>query len=140
MELGNYGNVTRIAGEDPVSNSIEFAKFRDENNSFGWGLTEPGHGVSFVSSKTPELAIAAAPFLHRGKHAPLIWLENGQVTEPVYNFLATIKPTFKDDPTTGPYNHGFVIGGQEAISFESQGIIDDKLEIVQEDGEVHGGY
>jgi putative cell wall-binding protein len=139
-ELGDYGKITRIAGEDPVANSIEFAKFRDEDNAFGWGLTEPGHGVSFISSATPELAIAGAPFSHRGKHAPLIWLEKGQVTEPVYNFLAAIKPTFKDDPTTGPYNHGFLIGGQESIPFESQGIIDDKLEIVQEDGAGHGDH
>ncbi|OMP68312.1 cell wall-binding repeat-containing protein [Domibacillus epiphyticus] len=139
-ELADYGNVTRIAGEDPVSNSVEFAKFRDEDNAFGWGLTDSGHGISFISTATPELAIAAAPFSHRGKHAPLIWLENGQVTEPVYNFLASIKPTFKEDPTAGPYNHGFIISGQESIPFETQGIIDDKLEIVQEDGEGHGGH
>lgn len=54
--------------------------------------------ISNISSKTPELAIAASPFSHRGKRAPLIWLENGQVTEPIYNFLAVIKPTFKNDP------------------------------------------
>ncbi|OAH52905.1 ArsR family transcriptional regulator [Domibacillus aminovorans] len=139
-ELGDYGAVTRIAGEDPVSNSIEFAKFKDEETSFGWGLTEPGHGVSFVSSATPDLALTGAPFSHLGKHAPVIWLEDGQVTEPVYNFLATIKPTFQDDPTQGPYNHGFIIGSQEAISFETQGIIDEKLEIVQADGEGHEGH
>ncbi|OLN22448.1 ArsR family transcriptional regulator [Domibacillus antri] len=139
-ELGEYGNVTRIAGEDPVSNAIEFAKFKDEETSFGWGLTDPGHGVSFVSSATPELALAAAPFSHLGKHAPMIWLENGKMNESVYDFLASLKPTFQDDPTQGPYNHGYIIGGQDAVSFQSQGIIDDKLEIVQEDGEGHGGH
>ena len=35
------------------------------------GFTKPGHGVSFVSSKTPDLAVAGAPFSHMGKHAPL---------------------------------------------------------------------
>ncbi|MCP3763395.1 cell wall-binding repeat-containing protein [Domibacillus sp. A3M-37] len=139
-ELNEYGKVTRIAGEDPVSTSIEFAKFKDEETSFGWGLTEPGHGVSFVSSATPDLALAAAPFSHLGKHAPVLWLEEGKVTEPVYDFLATIKPTFEEDPTQGPYNHGFIVGGQDSISFETQGILDDKLEIVQADGEGHGSH
>lgn len=139
-ELGDYGNVTRIAGEDPVSNSVEFAKFKDEETAFGWGIKDSGHGVSFISTKTPELAVAAAPFSHRGKHAPLIWLENGQMSGPVYEFLASIKPVFSEDPTTGPYNHGFIIGGMETISFESQGIIDDKLEIVQEGGGGHSGH
>ena len=57
--------------ETPVENSIAFAKFKDEKAKFGWGFTKPGHGVSFVSSKTPDLAVAGAPFSHMGKHAPL---------------------------------------------------------------------
>ena len=35
------------------------------------GVHKTGHGVSFVSSKTPDLAVAGAPFSHMGKHAPL---------------------------------------------------------------------
>ncbi|WP_420490661.1 cell wall-binding repeat-containing protein [Neobacillus drentensis] len=139
-DLGDYGKVTRIKGNDPISASIEFAKFKDKNNQFGWGLNEPGHGVSFISTESPELAIAAAPFSHLGKHAPLIWLDNGNVSDPVYQFLASIKPTFKDDPTSGPYNHGFVIGTQKEIPFTNQGILDEKLEIVQENGEGHIGH
>ncbi|KIL50011.1 cell wall-binding repeat-containing protein [Jeotgalibacillus soli] len=139
-ELAEYGNVTRIAGEDPVTTSIEFAKFKDEDSSFGWGLAEPGHGLSFVSSSTSDLALAAAPFSHLGKHSPLIWLEEGEVTETVYEFLAQIKPTFTDEPQNGPYNHGFLIGSDAAVPFTTQGILDDKLEIVSEDGGGHGGH
>lgn len=139
-DLGEYGKVTRIEGKDAISTSVEFAKFKDNSTKFGWGLTEPGHGVSFISSESPELAIAAAPFSHLGKHAPLIWLDKGNISEPIYPFLASIKPTFKDDPTSGPYNHGFIIGTQEEIPFTIQGILDDKLEIVQENGEGHSGH
>lgn len=139
-DLGEYGKVTRIEGKDAISTSIEFAKFKDKSTKFGWGLTEPGHGVSFISTESPELAIAAAPFSHLGKHAPLIWLDKGNLSETIYQFLASIKPTFKDDPTSGPYNHGFIIGTQKEIPFAIQGILDEKLEIVQESGKGHSGH
>ncbi len=139
-ELSKYGKVTRISGETPVENSIAFAKFKDEKTKFGWGFKKPGHGVSFVSNKTPDLAVAGAPFSHMGKHAPVIFLEEGKASQPVYDFLATIQPKFKDDPTLGPYNHGFLLGSTSDISFETQGVLDERLEIVQESGQGHGGH
>ena len=139
-QLSKHGKVTRISGESPAENSIAFAKFKDEKTKFGWGFKKPGHGISFVSTETPDLAIAGAPFSHMGKHAPIILLEKGKVSQPVYDLLATIKPEFKDDPTLGPYNHGFLLGNTENISFETQGILDEKLEIVQKNGEGHGGH
>ncbi|HHT7237146.1 MULTISPECIES: ArsR family transcriptional regulator [Bacillus] len=139
-ELNKYGKVTRISGETPTENSVAFAKFKDEKTKFGWGFTKPGHGLSFVSSKTPDLAIAGAPFSHMGKHAPVVLLEEGKASQPVYDFLATIQPKFKDDPTLGPYNHAFLLGSTSDISFETQGILDERLEIVQESGKGHGGH
>lgn len=139
-ELSKYGKVTRISGETPVENSIAFAKFKDEKTKFGWGFTKPGHGLSFVSSETPDLAIAGAPFSHMGKHAPVVLLEEGKASQPVYDFLASIQPKFKDDPTLGPYNHGFLLGSTSDISFETQGILDERLEIVQESGQGHAGH
>ncbi|MFJ8530769.1 cell wall-binding repeat-containing protein [Bacillus sp. NPDC094106] len=139
-QLEKYGKVMRISGETPTENAIAFAKFKDEKTKFGWGFTKPGHGVSFVSTETPDLAIAGAPFSHMGKHAPVLLLDKGKVSQPVYDLLATIQPKFKDDPTLGPYNHGFVLGNTENISFETQGILDERLEIVQENGEGHSGH
>ncbi len=139
-QLSKHGKVTRISGETPTENSIAFAKFKDEKTKFGWGFKKPGHGVSFTSTETPDLAIAGAPFSHMGKHAPVLLLENGKVTQSVYDLLAMIKPKFKDDPTLGPYNHGFLLGNIENISFDTQGILDERLEIVQENGEGHSGH
>ncbi|MED3078259.1 cell wall-binding repeat-containing protein [Bacillus wiedmannii] len=139
-ELSKYGKITRISGETPTENSVVFAKFKDEKTKFGWGFTKPGHGLSFVSSKTPDLAVAGAPFSHMGKHAPVVLLEEGKASQPVYEFLASIQPKFKDDPTLGPYNHGFLLGSTSDISFETQGILDERLEIVQESGQGHGGH
>ena len=70
-----------------------------------------------------------------GKHAPVVLLEEGKASQPVYDFLASIQPKFKDDPTLGPYNHGFLLGSTSDISFETQGILDERLEIVQESGQ-----
>jgi hypothetical protein len=139
-ELKAYGNVTRMKGNDPVSMSVEFAKFKDKDTGFGWGLTDPGHGVSFISTTTPQLVIPAAPFSHLGKHAPLIWLENGKANKPVVDFLAEIKPAFKENPQEGPYNHGIIVGDLKAIPYQTQGVLDDALEIVPASGEAHGGH
>ncbi|WP_408008995.1 cell wall-binding repeat-containing protein [Pseudalkalibacillus sp. A8] len=138
--LSEYGKVTRISGETPVESSIAFAQFKDKATKFGWGLTDPGHGVSFTSTASPDLAIAGAPFAHLGKHAPMIWLDEGELNQVHYDFFKDIKPTFKDDPTNGPYNHAFLLGSQDAVSYKIQGIIDEKLEIVQAGGEGHGGH
>ncbi|GAE24977.1 hypothetical protein JCM9140_944 [Halalkalibacter wakoensis JCM 9140] len=139
-ELREYGTVHRVAGDDVVQQAIQFSSFKDEQTNFGWGITTPGHGFVFTSTETPELAIAAAPLAHLGKHAPMLWLENGEVTDSIYRYLATVKPAFKEDPTEGPYNHGYVIGTFGKISFETQGVIDDKLEIVSITGDDHAHH
>ncbi|PLR75579.1 ArsR family transcriptional regulator [Bacillus sp. V3-13] len=139
-DLNEYGNVTRIEGETPAAASIAFARFKDENTGFGWGLTEPGHGLGFVSTKSADYAIAGAPFAHLGKHAPMIWLEDGELTEETHEFLGQLQPKFTDDPTVGPYNHAFIIGSGKEVTMENQGMIDMMLEIVSADGGGHGGH
>lgn len=138
--LGEYGEVTRIDGETPAQVSIEFAKFKDADTSFGWGVNKPGHGLVLVSTEIPELAITAAPFAHLGKHAPMVWLEDGVFTEEMHYYLELLKPTFKHDPTEGGYNHGYLIGGEGLVSFQTQGYLDEMLEIVPADGGGHGGH
>ncbi|MGG2091951.1 cell wall-binding repeat-containing protein [Bacillus sp. S13(2024)] len=138
-KLGEYGKVTRISGKNPVENSIAFAKFKDKKTKFGWGISNPGHGISFASTSTYDLAIAGAPFSHMGKHAPLILLENGEPTQPIYDFLGSIKPMYKESPTEGPYNHAFLLGTEKEISFKTQGILDDQLEIMSQNGMNHSG-
>ncbi|MFC5711892.1 cell wall-binding repeat-containing protein [Thalassorhabdus alkalitolerans] len=137
-ELNEYGEVERIEGESPAELSVAFAQFRDDDNDFGWGINEPGHGLSFISTDTPDLAIAGAPFAHLGKHAPMIWLEEGELTDEVYEYFSALKPIFENNPMEGPYNHGFILGTFDDISFETQGIIDQKLELEGLNG--HGGH
>lgn len=136
-ELAELGSVVRIEGDTPAELSIAFAEYQDD--SFGWGIDEPGHGLVFASVNEPELALPAMPLAHLGKHAPIIWMEE-ELEQPHADYLAQLKPSFEEVPMEGPYNHGYVIGGEEIVSFQTQGAIDALLEIEQLDGEGHGGH
>ncbi|MCR6098009.1 cell wall-binding repeat-containing protein [Salipaludibacillus agaradhaerens] len=128
-ELAEFGEVERIAGNTPEQMAIEFAKYRDEDTHVGWGQTTPGHGFSFVSSDKPEMAIAGASLGHLGKHAPLIWLKNNNISDDLFDYLAEVRPTFEDNPMAGPYNHSYLLADQTMVPFQVQGILDEKLEI-----------
>ena len=65
--LKEYGTVKRISGDTPVANSIAFAKFRDKNTGFGWGITDPGHGLSFASTAAPEPCACRSAIFPFGK-------------------------------------------------------------------------
>lgn len=139
-ELGQYGEVTRISGKTPEANAIAFAKYKDKSTKFGWGVTDPGHGLTFNRTDNVDAAIASAPFSHMGKHAPMLLLDKEALSEPIHQYLMSLQPTFEDDPTVGPYNHAYVIGSEKTIPFTTQGMIDQMLEITPEDGGGHGGH
>ena len=54
----------RIAGADPVTNAIAFARFSD--GAFGWNVVDPGHGLVFAHTQRPLDAAAAAPLSGSG--------------------------------------------------------------------------
>lgn len=137
-DLKEFGTVKRIEGETPVAASIAFAKYKDEETGFGWGITEPGHGLGIISTQNAEFGIAGAPFAHLGKHAPLIWIDGGELTDDNHEYFVQLQPTFSDDPTVGPYNHAYVIGSGSDISMKTQGMLDQMLEISPEKGGGHG--
>ncbi|MEB1807318.1 MAG: cell wall-binding repeat-containing protein [Bacillaceae bacterium] len=139
-QLEEYGTVTTISADTPVELSIEFAKFKDRTTNFGWGVNQPGHGLMIASTASPELAILAAPFAHLGKHAPMVWLEEGEITDEWYDFLTLLKPMFDLEPTEGPYNHAYLLGTTDVVSYQTQGIIDEKLEIISAHGDHHAHH
>jgi putative cell wall-binding protein len=139
-QLGQYGKVVRIAGNDPYDNAVAFAKYKDPATGFGWGITLPGHNFSFVSKDSPALALAAAPFSHLGKHAPLLWTDKEKMPEIVHTYVMSIQPKYKMSPIEGPYNHAWLTGSDDALSIVAQGEIDTMLEIVSDSGAGHGGH
>lgn len=137
-KLENYGKVTRISGDDVYENAIAFAKFKDPETGFGWGITTPGHNLSFLNMGKTELAIAAAPFSHLGKHAPLIFTDKDKMSGSVMDYVMSIQPKYEDTPAEGPYNHAWLTGNEEDLTYAAQAEIDEMLEIVSAKGEGHG--
>jgi ell wall binding domain 2 (CWB2) len=124
-ELDKLGRAERIAGPDPVSNAIEFARFAD-----GWNVVDPGHGLVFANVTRPLDAAAAAPLSATGKYGPLLLVEEpGSLPEPVQEYLLDIQPGYDQDPVRGVYNHGWLMGDESAISADVQSRIDALLEI-----------
>jgi hypothetical protein len=126
--LEKLGTVKRIAGTDPVTNAITFARFSD--GDFGWAIVDPGHGLVFASTRRPQDAAAAAALSSAGTYGPLLLLPDaGVLPEPLQDYLLDIQPGYDPDPVRGVYNHGWMIGDESAIAAAVQARIDTLLEI-----------
>lgn len=130
-ELKRFGSVRRTGGQDPVTNSIEFARYR--SGEFGWGIVTPGHGMVFLRSGRPLFAAAAAPLSGSGSYGPLYLLDDAvRFPEPLQSQLLDTQPAYRTNPVAGVYNHGWIIGDSESISVPVQARIDALLEIAPE--------
>jgi hypothetical protein len=138
-ELRKLGDVKRISGPDPVTNAIAFARFSDPaagtdaaaaGDAFGWGVTDPGHGFVFASTRRTGDAAAAAPLSAAGKFGPLLLVTEAQaLPQTVQDYLLDVQPGYDKDPVRGVYNHGWLMGDEAAISADVQSRIDTLLEI-----------
>jgi hypothetical protein len=127
-QLGKLGKVKRISGEDPVTNAINFARYRD--GAFGWAIVDPGHGLVFANTRRPQDAAAAAPLSAAGTYGPLLLVTDAAaLPQPVQDYLLDIQPGYDTDPVRGVYSHGWMIGDETAISAAVQARIDTLLEI-----------
>jgi hypothetical protein len=143
---GGSGEETRVggAGGDPINNAIAVARFAD--GAFGWGIREPGHGLVFANLSRPLDAPAAALLSASGDFGPLLLLDSSppagasssQASLPsapippaLARYLSDIKPAYSPQvpPVRGVYNHGWLIGDEQAISTVNQAEIDTLLEI-----------
>lgn len=138
-ELRAYGQVVRIGADSKngAAFSVAFASFRDDAGGFGWDLNSAGRNVSVVPYGAYDLAVAAAPFSHLGKHAPMLWSEAGRLPTETADLLHSIKPVYKTTPAAGPFNHAWLTGSEEALSRTVQEQVDDLLEIVSASGGEH---
>jgi len=145
-ELRRFGPLTRIPGgrapaagsataaatdEQAVESAIEVARFTA--GTFGWGVKEPGHGLVFANLTRPLDAPAAALLSASGDYGPLLLLSSAtRVPTVLIHYLSDIKPAYVNPqypPVRGAYNHGWLIGDEQAISAVTQAEIDSMLEI-----------
>lgn len=130
-QLRRFGSVKRTGGQEAVQNAIEFARYR--SGEFGWGVVTPGHGMVFMRSGRPLHAAAAAPLSGSGSFGPLFLLDDAtELPQRLQSQLLDTQPAYRTDPVQGVYNHGWIIGGTDAISVAAQARIDALLEIVPE--------
>jgi hypothetical protein len=134
-KLARFGPVRRIdaqtggeSGAGPVANAIGVARFKD--GSFGWGIDAPGHGLVFANATRPLDAPAAAPLSASGDFGPLLLLERpGEVPPALATYLSDIEPGAPAyQPVRGFYNHGWLIGDEQAIAATTQAELDSLLE------------
>ena len=140
-ELAQYGQVTRIKGPDAVATSAYFAGFHDEGKDWGawfwqkprtmgWGIAEAGHNGIFVNLDGPggwQNAIPATTLSHMGKHAPVLVINADSVPQPVASYLEILKP-YSTAPQQHLTNHGWIIGGADTISWNTQTLLDQMLD------------
>jgi hypothetical protein len=126
------GPAAPVTPSAAVANAIAVARFTD--GTFGWGVKEPGHGLTFANSARPFDAPASALLSASGDYAPLLLLE-GPVGVPasLAGYLSDIQPAYgsapRYQPVHGTYNHGWLIGNERAISLRTQAEIDSMLAI-----------
>lgn len=128
LALRAIGPVTRVSAPDPVRSAIAFARLND--GLYGWGVTDPGHGLVFANAHRPLDAAAAAPLSASGTYGPLLLVDDPNVLPlPLGSYLLDIQPGYTRDPVRGVYNRGWLIGDETAISLPVQSRIDSLLEI-----------
>ncbi|MFW5942814.1 MAG: cell wall-binding repeat-containing protein [Chloroflexota bacterium] len=140
-ELAQYGHVTRIVGPDVTETSAFFAGFHDEGKDWGawfwqkpramgWGIDEAGHNVIVVNPDGPggwQNVMTATTLSHMGKHAPVLVVDVDGVPPPAAEYLQSTKP-YPTAPQQQLTNHGWIIGGEETISWNTQTIVDQMLD------------
>jgi ell wall binding domain 2 (CWB2) len=143
-QLRKYGAVKRVGADDPATNSVAFAEYRDPPcaygqpcahvpGSFGWAMRSPGHGYVLLNATRPLDAPAAAALSASGDYGPQLLVDD-PTTLPrsvLTFFLDYATPGYtQEGPTAAVYNHGWVIGDASAISVPVQAEMDSLLEAV----------
>ena len=126
QQLGELGRVKRVGGADPVANAIAFARAARTFLERRRPRPRPGlpqhpaaarRRVRRAALGVRHVRTAAAA--HRGNALPA----------PLQDYLLDIQPGYDKDPVRGVYNHGWMIGDENAISVDVQARIDSLLEI-----------
>ncbi|WP_366922310.1 cell wall-binding repeat-containing protein [Metallumcola ferriviriculae] len=141
--LSQYGHVQRIPGDNPQAFSVGFAGYKDigrnqgywlwqSSRSFGWGVSEAGHNITFVNPDQPFDAVAAALLSHKGKHGPMLWVGRADVAPEVVKYLQLIKPFYLSNQEQ-LFNFGWLIGDTDAVSQSVQKRLDSLLQVKMAD-------
>lgn len=125
----NVKFVDRISGNTPFEVAVNFAKYKSPVGDFGWNRTEKeGHAFTFTSILSPFDSVSGALFAHLGKHTPLLVVSRDRLPEVTKNYIEWVKPEPKPEPHP-PFMHGWVVGCENVISYNTQLEIERALSI-----------
>lgn len=124
---------TRVAGSTPQDHAVEIAKFRDESRDFGWGIDDRDkvgyYNSMLVNPERPGHAVASTN-LQWGKAGPVLLVhDDGTLPAITENYLWRTQSSWFSTPAEGPFNHVFVMGPMEDVSWVSQTRSDYAVEI-----------
>jgi hypothetical protein len=123
------GSVSRVEGDTPVENAIEFARY--ERGDFGWGVVVPGYNFTIANVERPMDVAAAAALGTRGVFAPLLLTDDAQtLPAALRDYLLSVQPGYEDDPGEAVYNRAWILGDDSAISVDEQAEIDATTELI----------
>jgi len=123
-------SVERISARTPVEMALEMVRY--SSGSFGWNLNDPGHGYMVARADRPMDAVAAIPLTNGGTWPALLLTDDqSEPPEPLVEYLIDVKPGYTTDPTRALYNHIWIIGDEEVIDLNQQGLLDDAAELAK---------
>ena len=80
------------------------------------------------------MTICGSPLSAACTYGPLLLLDRPRsLPRPLSGYLLDIQPGYRKDPVRGVYNHGWVIGDDQAVSIAVQARLDALLEIAPVD-------
>jgi hypothetical protein len=127
-KLAQFGHVQRIPqGSDPYKISVGFAGYKDVGRNqgwifgewprnIGWGIAESGHNFIFTNPENWQIALPASVESHRGKHGPMLHVEEDAVPTAVENYLTNLTRPHESALYDRKYNHGWIVGDTDQIS------------------------
>jgi putative flavoprotein involved in K+ transport len=134
------GFTTRYAGRDAYERAVILAQatfpasgqdfgywIGRRARDFGWGIAEPGHNFTFVNPDAWAEGLAGSVLSHRGKHGPILLVQQDSLPEPVRRYLDEVVRPRPAAPYDQLFNHGSIVGGSDVISPRLQGEIDGLL-------------
>ncbi|MBU1823246.1 MAG: hypothetical protein KKG00_17330 [Bacteroidetes bacterium] len=133
-ELGQYGLVRRIAGENVFASNTVNAGYKDygrnygwwwnwEARDWGWGIAQAGHNYIIGNTDNVLGMIPAAVLGHMGRHGPIMMVAPDSVPNAVRGYLTMVKP-FPTGPQETILNYAWIIGDTSQISLRTQQQID----------------
>lgn len=133
-ELGRWGRVVMAGEDNSFANAVAFARLYDEPGRFGWRATQATAEAARrfllgASGGDWRMTLAGNQLFSGSLFGPLLLTHADKLPPETEKFLWSVAPDWWVTPAEGPFNHVFILGGPENISYAVQGRVDFTQEI-----------